>query len=152
HLNAVVPAANLATAGTALVTVVNPLPGGRRSNPAFFQIGVPEASVTFVNAPKSPLAIPEPAAVVAADFNEDGKPHLAIARVIRVYVLPGNGNRTFSPANGSPPPVASPPYDYFWTPVPGPALAVGDFNPSGHAGLAFGLFQNLAAAILLGNG
>jgi FG-GAP-like repeat/Putative Ig domain len=152
HLNAVVPAANLATAGTALVTVVNPQPGGGRSNPAFFQIGAPEASVTFVNAPNSPLAIPEPSGVVAADFNEDGKPDLAIAGAISVYVLLGGGNGTFAPANGSPLPVPSPPYDDFPTPRTGPALAVGDFNRSGHAGLAVGLFQNLAAAILLGKG
>jgi hypothetical protein len=49
-------------------------------------------------------------------------------------------------------PVPSPPYDDFPTPHTGPALAVGDFNRSGHAGLAVGLFQNLAAAILLGKG
>jgi hypothetical protein len=152
HLNAAVPAANLATAGTALVTVVNPQPGGGRSNPAFFQIGAPEASVTFVNAPNSPLAIPEPSGLVAADFNEDGKPDLAIAGAISVYVLLGGGNGTFAPANGSPLPVPSPPYDDFPTPHTGPALAVGDFNRSGHAGLAVGLFQNLAAAILLGKG
>ena len=152
HLNAALPAANLATAGTALVTVVNPQPGGGRSNPAFFQIGAPEASVTFVNAANSPLAIPEPTAVVAADFNEDGKPDLAVAGAISVYVLLGTGNGTFAPANGSPLPVPSPPYDDFASPRTGPAMAVGDFNRSGHAGLAVGLFQNLAAAILLGNG
>jgi len=152
HLNSVVPSATLATVGTALVTVVNPQPGGGRSNPAFFQIGAPEVSVTFVNAPNSPLAIPEPTAVVAADFNEDGKPDLAIAGAISVYVLLGSGNGTFIPAIGSPLPVPSPPYDDFATPHTGPALVVGDFNHSGHAGLAVGLFQNLAAAILLGNG
>lgn len=152
HLNATVPGANLATAGTALVTVVNPQPGGGRSNPVFFQIGAPEASVTFVNAANSPLAIPEPTAVIAADFNEDGKPDLAIAGATSVYVLLGSGNGTFAPANGSPLPLPSPPYDDFPTPHTGPALAVGDFNRSGHAGLAVGLFQNLAAVILLGNG
>lgn len=152
HLNASVPAANIATAGTAVVTVVNPQPGGGRSNPAFFQIGAPEASVTFVNAPNSPLAIPEPTAVVAADFNEDGKPDLAITGAVSVYVLLGSGNGTFVAANGSPLAVPSPPYDDFPSPYAGPALTVGDFNRSGHAGLAVGLFQNLAATILLGNG
>ena len=152
HLNATVPAADLAAAGTALVTVVNPLPGGGRSNPAYFPIGAPESSVNFLNAANSPLAIPEPMAVVAADFNEDGKPDLAVAGGVSVYVLLGNGNGTFAAASGSPLPLPSPPYDDFPTPITGPALAVGDFNRSGHAGLAVGLFQNLAAAILLGNG
>jgi hypothetical protein len=152
HLNATVPAANLASASTAVITVVNPQPGGGSSNPAFFQIGAPEASVTFVNAPNSPLTIPLPSAVVAADFNEDGKPDLAIAGAISVYVLLGNGNGTFSPASNSPMAVPSPPFDDFGTPHTGPALVTGDFNHSGHTGLAVGLFQNLAAAILLGKG
>lgn len=152
HLTATLPAANIATPGTALVTVVNPPPGGGRSNPAFFQIGAAEAAVSFVNAPNSPLAIPEPSAVVAADFNGDGKPDLAITGAISVYVLLGAGNGTFAPATGSPLPLPSPPFDDFPTPHTGPALVVGDFNNSGHAGLAVGLFQNLAAAILLGNG
>ena len=64
----------------------------------------------------------------------------------------GAGNGTFAPATGSPLPLPSPPFDDFPTPHTGPALVVGDFNNSGHAGLAVGLFQNLAAAILLGNG
>lgn len=152
HLTATLPASNIATPGTALVTVVNPPPGGGRSNPAFFQIGAAEAAVSFVNAPNSPLAIPEPSAVVAADFNGDGKPDLAITGAISVYVLLGAGNGTFAPATGSPLPLPSPPFDDFPTPHTGPALVVGDFNNSGHAGLAVGLFQNLAAAILLGNG
>ena len=151
HLNAAVPATNLATAGTAFVTVVNPQPGGGSSNPSFFQIGAPEASVTFVNAPNSPVAIPDPSAVVAADFNEDGKPDLAVAAEISVYVLLGSGTGTFTPANGSPLAVPSPPYDDLATPFTGP-MVVGDFDRSGHAGLAVGLFQNLAAAILLGHG
>jgi FG-GAP-like repeat/Putative Ig domain len=152
HLSAAVPAASLATAGTAVVTVVNPQPGGGRSNPALFQIGASKASVSFVNASGSPLAIPEPLAVVTADFNEDGKPDLAVSGGVSVYVLLGKGNGTFAPATGSPLPMPSPPYDDFPSPITGPALAVGDFNRSGHAGLAVGLFQNLAAAILFGNG
>jgi len=152
HLNAVVPAASVATAGTALVTVANPQPGGGRSNPVFFEIGAPEASVTFVNAPNSPVTIPEPMAAVAADFNEDGKPDLAIAGAVSVYVLLGKGDGTFTAANGSPLHLPSPPYDDFPSPITGPALAVGDFNRSGHAGLAVGLFQNLAADILFGHG
>jgi FG-GAP-like repeat/Putative Ig domain/FG-GAP repeat len=152
QLSAAVTAADVATPGTAVITVVNPAPGGGRSNPVYLQIGAPQTTVSFVNAPNSPLAISEPSAIVAADFNEDGKPDLAITANVRVYVLLGAGNGTFTPTSASPIPVPSPPYDDFGSPYVGPALAAGDFNNSGHQGLAVGLFQNLAAAIFFGNG
>lgn len=151
HLTAIVPAADVANAETASVTVVNPAPGGGRSNAVYFQVGVPKAVVNFVNAPNSPLQISVPQAVAAADFNEDGRPDLAIAGTFSVFILLGNGDGTFAPAPGSPIPVPSPPFDDFNSPYAGPLL-VGDFNNSGHAGLAVGLFENQAAAILFGNG
>lgn len=151
HLTAIVPAADVANAETAPVTVVNPAPGGGRSNAVYFQVGVPKAVVNFVNAPNSPLQISVPQAVAAADFNEDGRPDLAIAGTFSVFILLGNGDGTFAPAPGSPIPVPSPPFDDFNSPYAGPLL-VGDFNNSGHAGLAVGLFENQAAAILFGNG
>ena len=151
HLRAIVPAANVASAGTAAVTVVNPEPGGGPSNGVYFQVGAPEALVNFGNAPNSPLQIYGPVALAVADFNEDGKPDLAVAGNIRVYVMLGNGDGTFAAAPGSPLPVPSPPYDDFASPYTGPTIAA-DFNHSGHLGLAVGLFQNEAAAILFGNG
>lgn len=151
HLTAIVPAADVANAETASVTVVNPAPGGGRSNAVYFQVGVPKAVVNFVNAPNSPLQISVPQAVATADFNEDGRPDLAIAGTFSVFILLGNGDGTFAPAPGSPIPVPSPPFDDFNSPYAGPLL-VGDFNNSGHAGLAVGLFENQAAAILFGNG
>lgn len=151
HLTAIVPAADVANAETAPVTVVNPAPGGGRSNAVYFQVGVPKAVVNFVNAPNSPLQISVPQAVATADFNEDGRPDLAIAGTFSVFILLGNGDGTFAPAPGSPIPVPSPPFDDFNSPYAGPLL-VGDFNNSGHAGLAVGLFENQAAAILFGNG
>ncbi|MGA8224693.1 MAG: FG-GAP-like repeat-containing protein [Candidatus Acidiferrales bacterium] len=151
HLSATVPATDVATAATAAVTVVNPAPGGGSSNVVYFQVGAPESTVTFANAANSPFEIAEPFGIVAADFNEDGKPDLAIAANIRTYVFLGNGNGTFAPAANSPLPVPSPPYDDFATPFVGP-LAVGDFNHSGHLGLAVAEFGNEAAVILLGNG
>lgn len=48
-------------------------------------------------------------------------------------------------------PMPSPPYDNGASPYAGP-IAAGDFNNSGHLGLAVGEFQNEAAVILLGNG
>jgi FG-GAP-like repeat/Putative Ig domain len=152
HLTAIVPGAHVASAGTAAVTVVNPSPGGGRSNVVYFQVGAPEATVNFANAANSPWQVYAPTAVAVADFNEDGKPDLAVAANIRVYVMLGNGNGTFTPASGSPLPVPSPPYDDFASPYGGQVMAVGDFNNRGHQGLALGLFNNIAAAIFLGNG
>jgi hypothetical protein len=152
HLSATVPAESVATAGAASITVVNPAPGGGRSNSVYFQVGAPEATVTFVNATNSPLQIPDPFAIAIADFNEDGKADLAVAGGVRMYVLLGNGDGTFAPAPGSPVSIQSPPYDDFASPYTGPGLALGDFNHSGHQGLAVGLFQNQAVATLFGKG
>jgi hypothetical protein len=151
RLTAQVPATDVADAGTGAVTVVNPAPGGGSSNVAYFQIAAPETTVSFANANNSPLQVQEPSGIAAADFNEDGKPDLAVAANVRLYVFLGNGDGTFSPTAASPVGVPSPPYDDFPSPYLGP-IAVGDFNHSGHQGLAIGEFNNQAAAILLGNG
>ncbi len=151
HLTALVPAVDVANAGTAAVMVVNPSPGGGASNVVYFTVGAPEATVTFANAPNSPLQISEPFGIAAADFNEDGKPDLAISAGTEVYVLLGNGDGTFAPAASSPMAVPVAPYDSATTPFTGP-VATGDFNHSGHLALAVGEFQSQAAVILLGNG
>ena len=151
HLSATVPAADVANAGTAAVTVVNPAPGGGQSNAVYLQVGATETTVNFVNAPNSPLQISEPLALAVADFNEDGKPDLVVTANWKVYVFLGNGDGTFAPASGSPIAVPSPPYDDAASPYTGP-VAAGDFNNSGHLGLAVGEFQNEAAVIFLGKG
>lgn len=151
HLTATVPAANVANAGTFAVTVVNPAAGGGASNVIYFQVAAPETTVTFANATNSPLQVPESSAIAVADFNEDGKPDLAVAANIRLYFFLGNGDGTFAAAPASPMLVPSPPYDNLASPYTGP-LAVADFNHSGHLGLAVGEINNEAAVILLGNG
>lgn len=151
HLSATVPAADVATAMTASVTVVNPAPGGWSSNVVYFQVGAPEATVSFADASNSSISISEPLGLVVADFNGDGKPDLAITANSRLYTVLGKGDGTFAPASGSPTPIPSPPYDDFGTPYVG-SMAVGDFNHSGHSGLAVAEWQNEAAVILGGNG
>jgi VCBS repeat protein/putative Ig domain-containing protein/FG-GAP repeat protein len=151
HLTALVPAPSVANAGTASVTVVNPAPGGGQSNVVYFQIAAPESTVSFAAAANSPLTIYNPFGITIGDFNEDGKPDLAIAAETSVSVFLGNGDGTFAQAAGSPMRVPSPPYDDFASPYVGPIVAA-DFNNSGHLGLAVAEFNNLAAAILLGNG
>ncbi len=152
HLTAIVPASEIATAGTAVVTVVNPAPGGGRSNSSYLQVGSPQGVISFANAAGSPMHVGGASALAVADFNEDGKPDLAVGGSIVVNIMLGRGDGTFATPPGSPIPVPSPPYNDAGTPYVGPALAVGDFNHSGHWGLAVGLDQNMAADILLGKG
>lgn len=130
---------------------MNPAPGGGASNVIYFQVAAPESSVTFAKVANPLGQVPEPSLIVAADFNGDGKPDLVIAANIRVYVFISNGDGTFAWTPSSPLSVPSPPYDDFASPYTGP-IAIGDFNHSGHLGLAIGEFQNEAAAILPGNG
>ena len=151
HLTALVPAANIANAETAAVTVTNLAPGGGQSNVVYFQVAAPETAVSFAPAANAPLQVSEPYGVTSGDFNEDGKPDLAITANIRVYVFLGNGDGTFTPAAGSPVSVPSPPYDDFGSPYTGPIMTA-DFNHSGHLGLAVGEFQNEAVVTLLGKG
>jgi len=151
HLNAEVPAASIASARTASITVVNPKPAGGRSNAVYFQVAAPATAVNFANAPHSPLHIDSPSGITAADFNEDGKPDLAIAANTRIYVLLSDGDGTFTPASGDPMRVPSPPYDDAATPHVGDIIAA-DFNHAGHAGLAALEIANSAAVIFLGRG
>jgi hypothetical protein len=151
HLSATVPAVDVANESTATITVANPGPGGGSSNAVYFQVAAPETTVSFAPAANSPLQILEPVGITAGDFNEDGKPDLAITSGTRVFVFLGNGDGTFAPAAGSPMYVPSPPYDDFPSPYVQPVVA-GDFDNSGHLGLAVGLVQNQALATLFGKG
>ncbi len=151
HLSVTIPAANVATAGTAAVSVINPPPGGGKSNVVYFQVAAPEATVNFAAAPNSPLQTYEPLGIAVGDFNEDGNADLAIAAGVKLFAFLGNGDGTFAPALNSPLRVPSPPYDDFASPYVGPITAA-DFNRSGHLGLATGLIANEAAVILVGHG
>ncbi|HEY6292802.1 MAG TPA: choice-of-anchor D domain-containing protein [Terriglobia bacterium] len=147
-LSGAVPAANIASTGTATITVSNPAPGGGPSNVLLFTVTNPLSAVSFSSL--SPLTTGNnPQAVVSADFNGDGKTDLAVANYTdnSVSVYLGNGNGTFgsavtTTAIGGQGPVA---------------LAVGDFNGDGKLDLAVADSIDTQAspsgvAILLGNG
>jgi hypothetical protein len=70
-VTATVPASSLAQAGTGVVTVVNPGPGGGSSNLAFFE--VTRATPTAIMFEIRTDTGPNTNSLVAGDFNGDGK-------------------------------------------------------------------------------
>jgi len=93
QLKANVPAANIATTGSAIITVASPAPGGGVSNAVTFEITEPVATPAFfarLTYPSSEL----PPALTAADFNGDGIPDLAVIET-ELNILLGKGDGTF---------------------------------------------------------
>lgn len=139
QLTAAISASDVASAGTAVVTVFNPAPGGGTSDGAAFEITTGTSTVAFF---QSTFPVGQaPVGVAEADLNGDGKPDLVIANgnSNTVSVLLGNGDGTFQPhvdyATGTGP----------WS------VAVGDFNNDGKPDLAVVNLYN-TVSIFLGNG
>jgi predicted dienelactone hydrolase len=136
HLTASVPARNITNAGTAVITVSNPGPGGA-SNPVPFEVTPRSSSIALARTDYG-TGIAYSAAV--ADFNGDGKLDLALPDYDsnNVNVLLGNGDGSFRgqvgyTVGGS----------YSWS------VAVGDFNADGKPDLAV---TSAGLSVLLGNG
>jgi hypothetical protein len=94
QLQAVVPASNLASAGTAAITVSNPAPGGGSSNAVYFPVGNPNAK--FILAKDDQSYISDWNSVLVGDYNGDGKLDIAVTGFnagINIYL--GNGDGTF---------------------------------------------------------
>jgi hypothetical protein len=99
-VQAAISAADIATAKTALITVVNPAPGGGTSNMVYFPVTNPEATVSV--ALDSGLTASNGAGgIVAADFNGDGILDIVAAEGspdgsgFFVAFYQGNGDGTF---------------------------------------------------------
>lgn len=139
QLTAAVPVADITTASTAWVTVVNPAPGGT-SNMVFFPIALPSASVAFNETNVATASGTESAAT--GDFNGDGILDLAVSNYGSgsVSVLLGNGDGTFQPH-----------VDYAVGSTPS-TVVVGDFNRDGKLDFAVCVQGSNTVAILLGNG
>jgi hypothetical protein len=146
QLSAVVPAANIAAPGGAVVTVVNPPPKGGQSNAIPFEVARTQSGVNFF-----PVSYPTgstPAGIAVADLNKDGRTDLVVAdvRSQTMSVLLGKGDGTFQTA-------ANYPYSIgVQQPV---GLTVGDFDGDGNADLAvvsYDTFQNGGVSIMRGNG
>jgi hypothetical protein len=80
NLTAAILASDISTAGTVLVTVSNPVPGGGTSNAAFFEITAPTTTLSFTrNDVGGSMIINQPIGMTVGDFNRDGITDLAVA-------------------------------------------------------------------------
>jgi hypothetical protein len=107
QLAATVPPANIAKPQTVNITVTNPAPGGGTSRSILFTVTPSTASLTFGT---SLLNVGlGPAAIVAGDFNNDGKTDLAVVNTTQpdescyqgygegtIQILVGDGTGGFS--------------------------------------------------------
>jgi hypothetical protein len=72
EVTAMVPAANVASPGTASITAVNPAPKGGASNTLYLSIVRPQVTTAMTASAVRP-ANTQPVSIVTGDFNRDGK-------------------------------------------------------------------------------
>lgn len=148
-LAATIKAQDIAVAGTASVSVLNPGSSNERSNVIFFSITNPTRSVRFAGSSFS--AGNPPLQVAVGDFNHDGKLDVAVVNFNcpnfvcnpqpgSVYIFLGKGDGTFQERGN-------------FTVGIGPTFAVtGDFNRDGKLDLATTNSSDNTVSVLLGNG
>jgi uncharacterized protein (DUF2141 family) len=153
QLTAAIPASDIATAGTASITVANPAPGGGPSNRVFFPVTNTTRDVAFqggVTLPGS-SGFGNGGNVVTGDFTGTGKLDLISTGPIAhsVGYWRGNGDGTFQSIVAVPVSIGA--YNF----------AVGDFNGDGKLDIISTGFLPLAGnpgnqegaiSVLLGNG
>jgi len=148
QLTANILASDIATAGTASVTVVTPAPGGGTSNQIFFSAAVATSSVTLKRS-DIPIVTTAtgPLDIVTADLDLDGRLDLAIANGCcdpnpghNVSILFGNGDGTFQ--NQVDFPTAAAPN----------AVIVADVNRDGVPDLITAEYDRGKVSVLLGKG
>ncbi|MFZ0270475.1 MAG: VCBS repeat-containing protein [Acidobacteriaceae bacterium] len=143
RLMATITRSEISVPKTALVTVTNPAPGGGTSNSVPFAVTVPTSTISF--ATPLTMAVPGASVIAVGDFNNDGKPDLAIGagcvgqafcsstpsdRVEgMVSVFLGKGDGTFT---------AMPPFGVTGVPQ---KIVAGDFTNDGNMDLAVAQFD-----------
>ena len=97
QVTAAILASDIATAGTAAITVSNPAPGGGNSSVAYFAVTTPVSSVTVAGVQVHEFANLNSPTI--ADLNNDGKLDLVVflenQEGENPYVVLGNGDGTF---------------------------------------------------------
>ncbi len=138
QLTASISQADIAHAGTAWVSVINPLT--EPSNTVPFQIAVPVPAIS-PSRQDVPAGI-NPRAVAVADFNHDGKQDMAVANFSAgtVSIFLGNGDGTFQAHRD------------FAVGVKPVFIAVADLDADGKLDLAVANFGSNNVSILLGKG
>ena len=141
QLAASISFSDIAAAGTASVTVVNPSPGGGTSNVVFFPITIPASSVA-VNRSDYAVGLTPPS-LATADLNGDGILDLAVVDYGegKVSILLGNGDGTFQAH-----------VDYATGGSTPSTVVVRDFNGDGKLDLAVRNQGTNTVSVLLGNG
>jgi hypothetical protein len=98
----------------------------------------------FVAAPNSPIRVGSPSGVITGDLNRDGRPDLvaAVGGTSALSVLLGDGRGGFSPAPGSPLPVAPAPH----------LVEIGDLDRDGKPDLVATSHDSYGVFVWLGDG
>jgi hypothetical protein len=156
ELRASISAAEIQSAGTARVTVVNPQPGGGTSAPAYFLITTANSNLNFTSSEAQAGSFPD--RLFLADLRGNGKLDFIAYTTFNDFgynptidVLLGNGDGTFQP-----------PVSYVVTHNGGvTTIVAGDFNGDGKLDLAVQTFSFSSTTsqlepnpleVLLGNG
>lgn len=151
RLTATIEARDIRAAGTGRVSVVNPGPGGGKSNVVFFPVTNPTATVLFAGS-----SLPtrnEPIQVAVGDFNNDGKLDMAVVnfncRFSPIYTCKGPGSISIFLGTGA----GTFQSKGAFVVGLGPTYAVvGDFNGDGKLDLATANADDNTVSILLGKG
>jgi hypothetical protein len=167
QLTAAITNADIALAGTAFVSVLNPAPGGGTSNTILFPVSAPTTSVAYTvlnGIGSGGASAPGTRQYALADWNNDGKQDVATLNGDgSISILLGNNNGTFaSPLLLHPPiqPNISTPLGLIGAvTTTAVGIVAGDFNGDGNVDVAEYLTvvgaisgQGSAVVVFLGNG